>query len=81
MDFKLKPNLHFEDVLEDSGKTFVIVKPCEFCNHGFHSMDVAIKSCIHTFYPFCLGAMLKESNKCYVCNVKLHPNWWPSWGF
>jgi hypothetical protein len=44
-------------------------------------MDVAITSCKHTFHPFYLGATLKESNKCYVCNVKLHFNWWTSWGF
>ncbi len=71
MAFKPKPNLHFKDVLEDSSKTFVIVKPCGFCNQGFHCMDVAITSCKHTFHPFYLGAMLKESNKCCVCNVKL----------
>jgi hypothetical protein len=44
-------------------------------------MDVIITSCKHIFHPFYLGAMLKESNKCCVCNVKLHPNWWTSWGF
>ncbi len=57
MAFKPKPNLHFEDALEDNGKTFVIVKPCGFCNQGFHCMDVAITSCKRTFHPFCLGAM------------------------
>ncbi len=81
MAFKPKPILHFEDALEDSGRTFVIVKPCGFCNHGFHCMDVAITFCKHTFHPFCHGVMLKESNKCCVCNVKLHLDWWTSWGF
>jgi hypothetical protein len=44
-------------------------------------MDVAVISCKHMFHPFCLGAMLKQSNKCCICNVKLHPDWWTSWGF
>jgi hypothetical protein len=52
----------FEDALEDSNRTFVIVKPCGFCNKGFHYMHIAI-----TFHPFHLGAMLKEStNIVYV---------------
>jgi hypothetical protein len=34
----------------------------------------------HTFHPFCLGAMLYNSNKCCVCKQKLHLNWWASWG-
>jgi len=44
-------------------------------------MDATITSCEHTFQPFRLGAMLKESNKCCVCNVKLHLDSWTSWGF
>jgi hypothetical protein len=44
-------------------------------------MDDVITSCKHTFHPFCLSAMLKYLNKCCVCNVTLHPNWWTSWGF
>jgi hypothetical protein len=81
MAFKPKPNLHFKDALKDNNNTFIFVKPCGFCNQGFHCMDVVITSCKHTFHLFCLGAMLKESNKCYICNVKLHPDWWTSWGF
>ncbi len=42
-------------------------------------MDVNV-SCKHIFHPFCIGVMLKDSNKCCVCNVKLHPDWWTSWG-
>ena len=35
----------------------------------------------HVFHPFCLGVMIKSSNKCLVCKEDLHPNWWSSWGF
>jgi hypothetical protein len=51
MSFKPKPIMHYEDV-EESGKAFIIVKPCGFCNQGFHCMDVVIISCKHTFHPF-----------------------------
>jgi hypothetical protein len=78
MTFKPKPIVHFEDLLEDSGRTFIIVKPCGFCNQGFHCMDVAVTSCKHTFHPFYLGVMLKESNKCCVWNVTFHLDWWTS---
>ncbi len=78
MAFKPKPIVHFEETLEDSGRTFIIVKPCGFCNQGFHCMHVVVTSCKHTFHPFCLGVMLKESNKCCVCNVTFHPDWWTS---
>jgi hypothetical protein len=81
MAFKPKPIVHFEEPSKDSGRTFVIMKPCRFCNQGFHYMDVAITFCKHTFHPFCLGVVLKESNKCCVCNVTFHLDWWTSWGF
>jgi hypothetical protein len=73
MAFEPKPIVHFAEPLEDSGRTFVIVKPCGFCNQGFHCIHVDVISCKHTFHPFCLGVMLKESNKCCVCNVTFHP--------
>jgi hypothetical protein len=25
--------------------------------------------------------MLKDLNKCYVCNATFHLDWWTSWGF
>jgi hypothetical protein len=44
-------------------------------------MDV-VTFCRRTFHPFCLGVILKNSNiMCCVCNVRLHPKWWASWGF
>jgi hypothetical protein len=73
MTFKPKPIMHFEESMDDSRRTFIIVKPCGFCKNGFHCMDV-VAFCKHTFHPFCLGVMLKESNKCCVCNVKIHFN-------
>jgi hypothetical protein len=81
MTFKPKPIMHIDEPQEDSGRTFVIMKPCGICNQGFHCMGVVITFCKHTFHPFCLGVMLKESNKCCVCNVRLHLDWWTSWGF
>jgi len=36
---------------------------------------------LHTYHPFFLGAMLNNSNKCYVYNVRFHLKWWASWGF
>jgi hypothetical protein len=61
MAFKPKPIVHFEELLKDSGRTFIIVKPCGFYNQGFHCMEVAVTSCEHTFHPFYLGVMLKEN--------------------
>ncbi len=72
MIFKPKPILHFEETAKKNGRAFIIVKSCGFCNEGFHCMDVVVTSYRHTFHPFCLGAMLKDSNKCYVCNVRFH---------
>jgi hypothetical protein len=81
MIFKHKPILHSKETTKENGRAFIIVKPCGFCNERFHCMDVVITSCIHTFHPFFLGSMLKDSNKCYVCNVRFHLKWWASWGF
>jgi hypothetical protein len=81
MIFKPKPILHYEETTKENGRAFIIVKPYGFCNERFHYIDVVVTSCIHTFHPFFLGAMLKYSNKCYVYNVRLHLKWWVSWGF
>jgi hypothetical protein len=59
MTFKPKPIMHFEEFVDDNGGTFIIVKPCGFCNNGFHFMDVDVASCKHTCHHFCLGVMLK----------------------
>ncbi len=61
-------------------RAFIIIKPCGYCNQCFHCHDIAIISCKHVFHPFCLDAMLKDSNKCYMCKQKFHPNWLSSWG-
>jgi hypothetical protein len=81
MTFKPKLIMHTNEPQEDSGRPFVIMKPCGICNQGFHCMDVVVTSCKHTFHPFCLSVMIKESNRCCVCNVRLHFDWWTSWGF
>jgi hypothetical protein len=59
MIFKPKPILHSEETTKENGKAFIIVKPYGFCNERFHYMDVVLTSCIHTFQPFFIGAMLK----------------------
>jgi hypothetical protein len=38
MSFKPKPIMHYEKDVEESERAFVIVKPCGFCNQGFHYM-------------------------------------------
>jgi hypothetical protein len=81
MVFKLMPILHSDKPFEESGRVFIIFKTCGYCNHGFHCIDVVVTTCKHTFHPFCLDAMLKDFNKCGVWNVKVHLNWWKSWGF
>jgi hypothetical protein len=63
--FRLKPILHFDDVMENNGRSFIVVKPCGFLIKT--SIVWMLLSCKHTFHPFYLGAMLKSSNKCCVC--------------
>ncbi len=33
------------------------------------------------YRSYCLGYHLKAHNNCKVCNQRLHPDWWFSWGF
>ncbi len=80
MMFRPKPIMLFDNPCEE-GRTFIIFKPCGYCHERFHCIDVTVTSCKHTFHPFCLGVMLKHSNKCCICNVKFHPDQWTSWGF
>ncbi len=30
--FRFKPILHFDGVMENNGRNFIVVKPCGFCN-------------------------------------------------
>jgi hypothetical protein len=30
--FRFKPILHFDDVMENNGRSFIVVKPRGFCN-------------------------------------------------
>jgi hypothetical protein len=66
--------------LDDGGKNFVIIQPRGYCNQCYHCDDIVENNYRHTFHPFCLGAMLEKTNKCCVCEQKLHPDWWSSWG-
>jgi hypothetical protein len=54
MIFKPKPIVHSKNTMEDGGRNFAVVKPCGYCNQGFHCMDVVVTSYKHTFHPFCL---------------------------
>jgi hypothetical protein len=65
---------------DDGGINVIVIKPCGYCNQNYHRANIAITSYKHTFHPFCLRAMLHNSNKCGVCKQKLHPYWWSSWG-
>jgi hypothetical protein len=81
MCFWPKPIMHPTKPINDaSARMFIIIKPCGFCNQSFQCHDIIVINYKHTFHLFFLGAMLKDSNKCYVCKQKLHPNWWSSWG-
>ncbi len=62
-------------------KTYILVKPCGFCNRRYHCRDIAIASCKHTFHPFCLREFHRASNKCCIYAQVFHPYWWCSWDF
>lgn len=79
MSFWPKPIIHPERPSADE-TTVIILRPCGFCNGSFHCYDIVVTSCKHTFHPFCLGAMLADSQKCCVCDTSLHPDWWRSFG-
>ncbi len=72
--------MHPKKPKSDGGINVVVIKPCGYCNQNYHCVDIVITSYKHTFHPFCLGAMLHNSNKCGVCKQKMHPDWWFSWG-
>jgi hypothetical protein len=80
ISFWLQPFFHLDVPLEDSGHNVIVIKACGYYNQWYHCGDVALTSHKHTFHPFCLATMLKDSNKCKICIQKLHPNWWTSWG-
>ncbi len=49
MIFKPKLPLHFEETIKENGRAFIIVKPCGFCNEGFHCMVLLL---LFTDIPF-----------------------------
>jgi hypothetical protein len=57
---------------------YLIIKPCAFCNRGFHCWDIAVTSYKHTFHLFCLSEIVRASNRCFVCNALFNPDWWRS---
>ena len=65
----------------EGGQNVLVIKTCGYCDCLFQFNDITVTSCRHVFYPFCLGVMVKSSNKCLDCKEDLHPNWWSSWRF
>ena len=65
----------------DDNFPYLVIKPCAFCNRGFHCCDIVVTSCKHTFHPLCLSEIVRTSNRCFVCNALFHLVWWRSWGF
>jgi hypothetical protein len=67
ISFWLQPILHVDVPLKNDGSNVIVIKACGYCNQWYHCGDVALTSCKHTFHPFYLAAMLKDSNKCKIC--------------
>jgi hypothetical protein len=70
-------------MLNNKSKTYILAKPCGFCNRGYHCHDIDDNnsSYKHTFHPFCLRKFLKVNNKFSICAQLFHLDWWHSWGF
>ncbi len=77
--FQPKPIVH--PMLNNKFETYILVKPCGFCNRGYHCHDIAVAFYKPTFHPFCLGKLLKVCNKCFVYAQVFHLDQWHSWGF
>ncbi len=68
MCFQPLPIVHLEKPTHDGGKNVIVIKPCGYYNQNYHCVDIAITSYKHTFHPFCLRAMLWNSNNvAFVC--------------
>jgi hypothetical protein len=77
-----RPILHLAaGKVGDENFLYLVIKPCDFCNRGFHCCDIVVTSCKHTFHPLCLSEIVRTSNRCFVCNALFHLDWWRSWGF
>ncbi len=59
---------------------FISLNPCGYCNKGYQCYGIAIPSCKHAFHPFYLAQVVKSSNRCLVCGLILHLDWWRTWG-
>jgi uncharacterized CHY-type Zn-finger protein len=74
-----KPIVHPKKPADGGERNFIVINSCRYCNQWYHCYEV-VSNYKHTFHPWCLGAMLKDTNKCNVCKQKLHLDWWSSWG-
>jgi hypothetical protein len=75
-----KPIIHLDRPQVDN-PNMIIINKCGICGQWYHCFDIAMTNYLHTYHPTCLGEHLKTNNKCKVCNQRLHPKWWSSWGF
>lgn len=75
-----KPILH-QTINPPTCDFAINVKPYGFCKKCYHCWDVTITLCKHRYHPFCLDELVKQQNRCLVCEQVFHPNWWCSWGF
>jgi hypothetical protein len=67
ISFWPQPIFHVDVPLKNDGCNVIVIKECGYCNQWYHFGDVALTNCKHTFQPFYLAAMLKDSNKCKIC--------------
>jgi hypothetical protein len=69
-----KPIIHPNAHVNFDSPTFLVIKRCGFCLQGFHCNDIVVISCKHMHHPFWLGELVKVTNKCSICEKKIHPN-------
>lgn len=81
LSFWPKPILHPACPPTSKNSIAVNVRPCGFCNQGYHCSNITMTSCKHTYHTICLGEFLKLQNKCVVCDQLLHHDQWRSQGF
>ncbi len=53
------PKSIIHPMLNNKFETYILVKPCGFCNRGYHCHDIGITFYKHTFHPFCFKKILK----------------------
>jgi len=70
-----KPIIHPNAHVNFHSPTFSAIKRCGFCFQGFHCNDIIVTSCKYMYHPFCLGELVRVTNKCSISEQYFHPNW------